>query len=69
MNPLAPVITFRLDPPGPASPTASVAVSGAGVAGYSVKVYDFGLAEGDRDGGRRRHVDGDVRASARATIH
>ena len=41
VNPLAPVIT-SVSTPGPASPTASVAVGGTGVAGYSVKVYDWG---------------------------
>ena len=41
VNPNAPAIT-SVSTPGPASPTASVTVSGTGVAGYSVKVYDGG---------------------------
>jgi hypothetical protein len=41
VNPYAPVIT-SVSTPGPATPTASVTVSGTGVAGYAVNVYDWG---------------------------
>jgi hypothetical protein len=41
VNPNAPLITFA-STPGPASPSAMVTVSGTGVAGYTVKVYDGG---------------------------
>ena len=41
VNPDVPAIT-SVSTPSPASPTASVTVSGTGVAGYSVKVYDWG---------------------------
>jgi hypothetical protein len=41
VNPYAPAIA-SVSTPGPATPTASVTVSGTGVAGYAVKVYDWG---------------------------
>jgi hypothetical protein len=42
VNPNAPLITF-VSTPGPAAPTAAVTLSGTGVAGYTVKVYDGAL--------------------------